>query len=455
MTKLEQARLGIAVPEIAAVAARERTSAEVLRQRLLDGRVVLPMNLCRKALGLPEIEPCGIGEGLRTKVNANIGTSQDFPDLKPELEKLNAAVEAGADTVMDLSTGGDIRSIRRRILEASRVPVGTVPIYDAAVRVLRQGRSVHAMTAAGILRAVRDHVEQGVDFITVHCGVTRDVLRTLEQSPRVCGIVSRGGTFLATWMARHGKENPLYEQFDEVLAIAREHDVTLSLGDGLRPGAQADAFDRAQVHELNVLAELAARAHEAGVQVMIEGPGHVPLHQIEAQVRMQKELCHGAPFYVLGPLVTDVAPGYDHITAAIGGAVAARGGRGLHLLRHADGAPRPAGGGARARGRHRRAHRRARRGHRQGRAGRRRVGPQVLRAPPRPRLAGANPHVHGPEAGGEFPQAPSPGRGGRVQHVRRAVRLQNPRRRRVPPESSLPRRARRARRTSNSRRGNG
>ena len=326
MTILEQARLGIAVKDLGTVAARERISPEILRQRLLDGRVVLPMNLCRKALGLPEIEPCGIGQGLRTKVNANIGTSQDFPDLKPELEKLKAAVECGADAVMDLSTGGDIRSVRRQILESSRVPVGTVPIYDAAVRVLRQGRSVHAMTAAGILRAVRDHVEQGVDFITVHCGVTRDVLRTLEQTPRVCGIVSRGGTFLATWIGRHGKENPLYEQFDEVLAIARAHDVTLSLGDGLRPGAQADAFDRAQVHELNVLAELAARAHEAGVQVMIEGPGHVPLHQIEAQVRLQKELCHGAPFYVLGPLVTDVAPGYDHITAAIGGAVAAAAG---------------------------------------------------------------------------------------------------------------------------------
>jgi len=326
MTKLEQARSGAAVPEIEAVAAGEKTAAEVVRGRVADGRIVLPLNLRRKALGLPGIPPCGIGEGLRTKVNANIGTSQDFADARAELEKLDVAVDAGADTVMDLSTGGDIRSIRRRILEASRVPVGTVPIYDAAVRALRRGRKIPSMTAADILRAVRDHAEQGVDFVTVHCGVTTEVLRTLERSPRVCGIVSRGGTFLAAWMARRGKENPLYEQFDEVLAIAREHDVTLSLGDGLRPGALEDAFDRAQVHELNVLAELAARAREAGVQVMIEGPGHVPLQQIEAQVRMQKELCRGAPFYVLGPLVTDVAPGYDHITAAIGGALAAAAG---------------------------------------------------------------------------------------------------------------------------------
>ena len=227
---------------------------------------------------------------------------------------------------MDLSIGGDLRSIRRSILEASTVPVGTVPIYDAATEALRKHGGIKYMAPEDMLGAVRDHAEQGVDFVTVHCGVNRDVLRTLKQSPRVCDIVSRGGSILARWMTCHKQENPLYEQFDELLAIAREYDVTLSLGDGLRPGALADALDRVQVHELNVLAELTIRAREAGVQVIVEGPGHVPLNQIEAQVRMQKELCQGAPFYVLGPLVTDVAPGYDHITAAIGGAIAATAG---------------------------------------------------------------------------------------------------------------------------------
>ena len=326
MTQLERARRGMVTREMKRVASLEKTSPETLRERIAAGHVVLPVNLRRKRLGLPEVKLCGIGEGLRTKVNANIGTSEDFADLKAELEKLHAAVEAGADTIMDLSTGGDIRMIRQRVLEASRVPVGTVPIYDAGVRAAREQGGVRAMTVEGILGAVREHAEQGVDFVTLHCGVTRDVLRTLRQSPRVCGIVSRGGSFLAAWMGCHGKENPLYERFDEVLAICREHDVTISLGDGLRPGALADALDRAQVHELNVLAELSARAQEAGVQVMIEGPGHVPLHKVETQVRMQKELCRGAPFYVLGPLVTDVAPGYDHITAAIGGALAAAAG---------------------------------------------------------------------------------------------------------------------------------
>jgi len=326
MTQLLDARRDVVTPEMEKVAAEEKTTAQAVRERVAAGRVVIPLNRRRRELGLPEIKPCGIGEGLRTKVNANIGTSEDFADLEAELEKLNAAVEAGTDTVMDLSTGGDIRAIRQRILESSPVPVGTVPIYDAAVTAVREHGAVRAMTAESILAAIRGHVEQGVDFITVHCGVTRAVIRTLEQTPRVCGIVSRGGSFLANWTRVHNRENPLYEQYDELLAIAREFDVTLSLGDGLRPGAVADAMDRAQVHELNVLAELAARAQEAGVQVIIEGPGHVPLHQIEAQVRMEKELCRGAPFYVLGPLVTDVAPGYDHITAAIGGALAAAAG---------------------------------------------------------------------------------------------------------------------------------
>ena len=326
MTLLEEARRGTTTPIMCSVAEAEKAELNSLRNRIAAGRVVIPCNRKRESLGLPVPTTCGIGEGLRTKVNANIGTSEDYADTANELEKLAVAVGAGADTVMDLSTGGDIRAIRRRILETSTVPVGTVPIYDAAVRAVHEHGAVSAMTAEHILGAVRDHAEQGVDFVTVHCGVTRQVIRTLESTPRVCGIVSRGGSFLANWMARSGRENPLYEQFDELLAILHDCDVMLSLGDGLRPGALADAFDRSQVHELNVLAGLATRAREAGVQVIIEGPGHVPLNQIEAQVRMQKELCSGAPFYVLGPLVTDVAPGYDHITAAIGGAVAAAAG---------------------------------------------------------------------------------------------------------------------------------
>jgi phosphomethylpyrimidine synthase len=325
MTQLQVALKGNVSEEMKAAAALEGRPVEMIRDGIAAGRIVLPVNAGRKARGLPAPKACAIGEGMRTKVNANIGTSEDYPEVEAELVKLSAAIEAGADTVMDLSTGGDIRSIRQTILEKCPVPVGTVPIYDAAVRLAKSG-GIRAMTAGTMMQALRDHVEQGVDFVTVHCGVNREVLRTLEHSQRICGIVSRGGSFLAAWMRHHGSENPYFEQYDEVLAICREQDVTISLGDGLRPGALADAMDRAQVHELNVLSELAERARAAGVQVMIEGPGHVPFHQIAAQVRLQKELCRGAPFYVLGPLVTDVAPGYDHITAAIGATAAAAAG---------------------------------------------------------------------------------------------------------------------------------
>jgi len=321
MTQLILARDGMITDEVMRAAEAEGVEPERLRQAIVAGRAVLPANDHRERK-----RPCAIGEGLRTKVNANIGTSGDYPDLANELAKLAAAEDAGADTVMDLSTGGDLVAIRQAILERASVPIGTVPIYDVGTRAIREHGTIRAMTADAILATVRAHAEQGVDFVTVHCGVTRQVVDTLVRHRRVCGIVSRGGTFLAEWMRFHRQENPLYERFDEVLGIAREHDVTLSLGDGLRPGALADAFDAPQVHELIVLAELAERARAAGVQVMIEGPGHVPLHQIEAQVRLQKELCKGAPFYVLGPLVTDIAPGYDHITSAIGGAIAAAAG---------------------------------------------------------------------------------------------------------------------------------
>jgi phosphomethylpyrimidine synthase len=325
MTQLEAARQGAITPQMQRVAAQEKQPPEAVRDRVAAGRAVICANRRRGQLDLGE-PACGIGEGLRTKVNANIGSSADYADGEAELAKVDAAVEAGADTLMDLSTGGPLRDIRRRILERCAVPLGTVPIYDAAVQAARAEGGIRHMTAEGMLRAVREHAEQGVDFLTLHCGVTRAAVRALETSPRVAGVVSRGGSFLATWMRTNARENPLYEQYDEVLAICREHDAVISLGDGLRPGALADAMDLAQVHEVNTLAELCLRAREAGVQAIVEGPGHVPPDQIQAQVRLQKELCKGAPFYVLGPLVTDVAPGHDHITAAIGGALAAASG---------------------------------------------------------------------------------------------------------------------------------
>jgi len=325
MTQISEARQGRLTAEMLRVSEAERVAPEAVRDAVARGHLTICCNRRRAALGLPQ-PVCGIGRGLRTKVNANIGTSADYPDLDAELAKLHVAVEAGADAVMDLSTGGDLRSIRQKVLEQSPVVVGTVPIYEAAVRAAREHGGIRHMTAESILSAVRQHAEQGVDFLTLHCGVTLAALEVLRQSPRVAGIVSRGGSFLATWMRYHRQENPLYEQFDEILAICSEYDVAISLGDGLRPGCQADSLDRAQVHELSTLAELATRALEAGVQIIVEGPGHVPLNQVETQVRLQKEMCKGAPFYVLGPLVTDVTPGYDHIAAAIGGAVAAAAG---------------------------------------------------------------------------------------------------------------------------------
>ena len=288
---------------------------------MADGRVTIPLNKNRRATCV-----MGVGRGLRVKVNANLGTSPDYADVEMELAKLAAARQTGADSIMDLSTGGDIPEIRRRLMDACDLTVGTGPIYEAAVAAARTGGDIAKMTADDILASVRRHGQDGVDFVTVHCGVARRIVESEALGRRVCGIVSRGGMFLAHWMRRHGQENPLLERFDELLDMAREFDVTLSLGDGLRPGAIADAMDACQVEELMILAELARRAVEAGVQVMIEGPGHVPLDQVEAQVRLQKDLTGGLPFYVLGPIVTDVAPGYDHITSAIGGAVAAMAG---------------------------------------------------------------------------------------------------------------------------------
>ncbi len=317
MTQLSKALEGVITPEMRRIAAEEKIDPEILRRKVAQGRVVIPKNVSRDFLVR------GIGEGLRTKVNANIGTSPEHADIDEEIAKLQVAIASGADSVMDLSTGGDLDAIRKAILEKSCVMVGTVPIYGAAARLLQRDKQIIQMTADGLFEEIEAQCEQGIDYITVHCGITRRSLEILERTPRVAGIVSRGGSILALWMKHHHRENPLYEQFDRLLEIAFKYDVTLSLGDGLRPGAIADAGDRAQFEELITLGDLAKRARARGVQVMIEGPGHVPISQVKANVQMEKSICDGAPFYVLGPLTTDIAPGYDHITSAIGGAIAA------------------------------------------------------------------------------------------------------------------------------------
>jgi phosphomethylpyrimidine synthase len=318
MTLLQRARSGKLPEEIAKAAAEEGIPPEQLRERVAGGRAVIPRNRRRG-----EIRPVAIGEGLRVKINANVGTSRDRADIEVELEKARVAVAAGADAVMDLSTGGPIDEIRRAILAECPVPVGTVPLYQAAAGAASRGKSFVELSPDDFFDGILKHAGDGVDFMTVHCGVTREALSRLVREGRRLDIVSRGGSLLAEWMEHNGRENPFFEQYDRLLEICREYDITISLGDGLRPGCLADATDRAQVHELMTLGELTERAWERGVQVMIEGPGHVPLHQIAANVQLQKRLCHGAPFYVLGPLVTDIAPGYDHITSAIGGAIAA------------------------------------------------------------------------------------------------------------------------------------
>jgi len=299
------------------VAAYENVEVSKILELLASGQVAIPANPGHKSL-----QPRGVGGPLTVKVNANLGTSLACNDPELELKKLDAAIQAGADAVMDLSTGGDMDELRREVIKRSTIPVGTVPIYDAAVRAYEAKGDPTLLTADEMIDAVRRHAEDGVDFVTVHCGVTRSAVETVRKTGRVTRIVSRGGSMLAAWMEREGKENPLYERYDELMDILREHDVTISLGDGLRPGSIADATDPAQVEELVVLGELTKRAWDAGVQVIVEGPGHVPLHQIQANVVLQKRLCHGAPFYILGPLVTDIGAGYDHITGAIGGAVA-------------------------------------------------------------------------------------------------------------------------------------
>jgi phosphomethylpyrimidine synthase len=321
MTQLELARKGTISPQMVSVAQHEEVDAELIRQSVAQGTIVIPANTNHTNL-----VPCGIGQGLKTKVNANIGTSSDFGNIDTELGKLRVAIDAGADAVMDLSTGSDISAIRQAIIASSSLPIGTVPIYQAGIEAIERHGAIVKMTVDDLFASIEEHARDGVDFITVHCGVTQSAIAQLRQQGRVADVVSRGGAFLIGWMLYNERENPLYEHFDRLLAIAREFDVTLSLGDGMRPGSLADATDRAQVEELLVAGELVQRARQAGVQVMVEGPGHLPLNQIETNVRLQKAICNGAPFYVLGPLVTDVAAGYDHITGAIGGAIAAAAG---------------------------------------------------------------------------------------------------------------------------------
>ncbi len=315
MTQLELAKKEKTTLLMEKVAREESLPKEFIREGVERGEIVILKN--RRG------NPLGIGKGLRTKVNANLGTSPELCEETIELEKLKVAEEAGTDTIMDLSTGGDLDRMRRLFLEKTSLPLGTVPIYQAAIETIREKGALIQMEPKKIFQVIEKHAKDGVDFITVHCGVTRKALEKWRGEGRLTDVVSRGGAFHITWMVANNKENPLFENFDELLAIAKEYDVVLSLGDGFRPGSLKDATDRSQVEELLVLAELLERAKEEGVQAMIEGPGHLPLQEIEANVLLEKKLCKGAPFYVLGPLVTDVALGYDHIAGAIGGALAA------------------------------------------------------------------------------------------------------------------------------------
>ncbi len=318
MTQLETARNGQISDLVRQAAEIEGTDPELLRQKIAAGTAVICLNTRHK-----NGRPLAVGEGLRTKTNANIGTSQDDTSIDKELEKAKVAQAAGADALMDLSTGGPIDEIRAAVIAETDLCIGSVPLYQAACdAVLKQGKPIVDMSVEDIFAGVKKHLDDGVDFITVHCGVTRSTVERMENEGRIMEVVSRGGSFTVEWMLHNNAENPLYEDFDRLLELVRPYDAVLSLGDGFRPGCLADAADRAQIHELLILGELTQRAQSAGIQVMIEGPGHVPLNQVEANIKLQKRLCHGAPFYILGPLVTDIAPGYDHITSAIGGTVA-------------------------------------------------------------------------------------------------------------------------------------
>ncbi|MBN2543847.1 phosphomethylpyrimidine synthase ThiC [bacterium] len=316
MSLMTDCMAGKTPDDIKIVAEKEDRSVDYVRQMVAEGKIVIPRNTNR------EIEPIGIGKGLTTKVNANIGTSGDKADIGFELEKLAAAEKAKADAVMDLSTGGDLKAIRAEILGKSIIPLGTVPIYETAIKMIDREIAMIDMTVDDIFSTIEDQARMGVDFITVHCGVTSRIVDMLLRGDRLIKVVSRGGAFLVEWIHYNKQENPLYEHYDRLLELANEYELTLSLGDGLRPGTVLDATDISQIHELVVLGELVERARKAGVQTMVEGPGHIPVNEVEMNVQLQKSITKEAPFYVLGPIVTDIAPGYDHLTSAIGGAIA-------------------------------------------------------------------------------------------------------------------------------------
>ncbi|ANX02185.1 thiamine biosynthesis protein ThiC [Thermoclostridium stercorarium subsp. leptospartum DSM 9219] len=314
-TQIDAARKGIITDEMRTVARKEGVSAEKIRELVACGRVVIPANRNHKGL-----DPAGIGEGLRTKINVNIGISRDCRNFDIELEKARTAIDLKTDSIMDLSSYGKTHEFRKKLIEMSPVMIGTVPVYDVTGF---YNKELDKISADEFFNVVEQHAKDGVDFMTVHAGINRETARRFKQNQRLTNIVSRGGALLFAWMELTGRENPFYEQFDRLLEICEKYDVTISLGDALRPGSINDSTDAAQIHELIVLGELTRRAWERNVQVMIEGPGHMAMNEIAANVVLEKRLCHGAPFYVLGPLVTDIAPGYDHITAAIGGAIAA------------------------------------------------------------------------------------------------------------------------------------
>jgi phosphomethylpyrimidine synthase len=320
LTQLEQAKKGQITDEMKYVSEKEGIEIIKLLKRVAKGQIVIPKNFTSDSI------PLGIGKGLKTKINANVGSSSELENVEWEVEKALTAVKFGSDTLMDLSTGPNFKEVRKAIMKEVNIPIGTVPIYEAAVKSSESRGAVVHMDEDDMFQAIINQAEDGVDFITVHCGITKDTVEKLKNSNRIMGVVSRGGAFLAAWILQNGEENPLYKNYDYLLEIAHEYDVTLSLGDGLRPGCLHDASDIPQIGELIILGGLVERAREKGVQVMVEGPGHVPLNQIKSNIQIQKTICNDATFYVLGPLVTDLAPGYDHITSAIGGAIAAAAG---------------------------------------------------------------------------------------------------------------------------------
>jgi phosphomethylpyrimidine synthase len=317
MTQIEYAKKLKATGLVRKTAQKENVTLKFMMQGISEGTIVIPCNNTRSLAS-----PCAIGKGLSTKINANIGTSPYRGSVKEELQKLRMCIKYKADTIMDLSTGPDLKNIRRQIIRKSPIPVGTVPIYEIAANERLKGKTFVNASTDDMLGVIESQAREGVDFFTIHAGVTKKVLQALKKNKRVCGIVSRGGALIAEWMSKNNRENPLFENFDRILDIAKKFDITLSLGDGLRPGSICDATDKPQIEELAVLGTLAKQCRLKGVQVMIEGPGHVPINQIELNMKLQKKICDNAPFYVLGPLVTDIAPGYDHITSAIGAAMA-------------------------------------------------------------------------------------------------------------------------------------